>query len=70
MIAILIDFFMEKKSPLKNFLVDSKKILSMGSKFNNPPFDPLFHCLAILTRHIKNISLAPQNQNLPVILLI
>ena len=50
MIAILIDFFLEKKSPIKlNF--DKKKPLN--SKYTTPAYDPLIQCVSILTNHIN-----------------
>lgn len=51
MISLLIDFFLEKKSPLGNEISEHKH--SMGNRYTNPEFDPLIQTIAILIRRSK-----------------
>ena len=46
-IAVLIDFFLEKKSPVPEL---SEKKHSMGNRYVEPAFDPLIQTLALLVR--------------------
>ena len=54
MIAYLIDFFLEKKSPLGNLFSEHKH--SMGNRYTNPEFDPLIQTVAILLRRSKLVT--------------
>ena len=51
MISVLIDFFLDKKSPLVNF---SEKKNIVGTRAGNPGFDPLIKALNILVKRVKN----------------
>ena len=54
MIAYLIDFYLEKKSPLGNEISEHKH--SMGNRYTNPEFDALIQTIAILIRRAKFVS--------------
>lgn len=54
MVAYLIDFYLEKRSPLGNEISEHKH--SMGNRYTNPEFDPLIQTLAILIRRSKRVS--------------
>ena len=54
MIAYLIDFFLEKKSPLGNEISEHKN--SMGNRYTNPEFDPLIQTIAILLKRSKVVT--------------
>ena len=71
-IAILIDFFLEKKSPIPEF---SEKKYSMGNRYVEPAFDPLIQTLELLVRRssiLIRISQLPRtsfaNQGFKVII--
>lgn len=49
-IAVLIDFYLEKRSPLKDF---SEKKHSIGNRFADPEYKPLVQTIAILVRRAK-----------------
>lgn len=51
MISLLIDFFLEKKSPLGNEISEHKH--TMGNKYASPEFDSLIQTIAILVRRSK-----------------
>lgn len=50
-IAVLIDFFLEKRSPLQNY---SEKKFSMSGRYANPSFDSLIQTVLILLQRGKN----------------
>ena len=56
MIAILMDFFLEKRSPLVNF---SDKKHPIADRYTNPPFDSLLQILSILIQRANN-KLSPE----------
>ena len=60
MIALLIDFFLEKKSPLGNEISEHKH--SMGNRYSSPEFDALIQTVAILVRRSKNPNNKSGNQ--------
>lgn len=51
MIAILMDFFLEKRSPLVNF---SEKKHAISGRYTNPPFDTLVQILSTLIQRANN----------------
>ena len=53
MIAVMLDFFLERASPLVNF---SEKKHPMGNRFSLPPFDPLIHLVSLLLGRVKNVN--------------
>ena len=56
MIAFLIDFYLEKKSPLGNEISEHKN--SMGNRYANPEYDPLIQTIAILVKRSKYVSVS------------
>lgn len=54
MISLLIDFFLEKKSPLGNEISEHKH--SMGNRTINPDFDPLLQTIAIMIRRSRLVT--------------
>lgn len=51
MIAVLMDFFLEKRSPLVNF---SEKKHSIAGRYTNPPYDSLLQIISILIQRANN----------------
>jgi hypothetical protein len=49
-IAVLIDFYLEKASPLQNF---SEKKHQMGNRYAEPAFNPLVQTVAVMVRRAK-----------------
>ena len=51
MIAVLMDFFLEKRSPLVGF---AEKKHPIAGRYTNPPFDALLQVLSILIQRANN----------------
>ena len=65
LVSILIDFFLEKGSPLWAAAERSpigadfgNKKHTMGNKFTNPFFLPLFECLAYMLTNLQSFELS------------
>ncbi len=69
-ISVLIDFFLEKRSPLSNA---NDKRVPIGNKYGNPQFDSLIQTIAVMLQRSKNrfsqsfSNFAVQNPNLTVV---
>ena len=52
---MLIDFFLEKRSPLINF---QEKKHSMGNRYTDPSFGPLIQTVSLMLRRTKPNSIS------------
>jgi hypothetical protein len=52
-IAVLIDFYLGERSPLKDFMGVGTKKQNIGNKFTDPECNPLIETIAILVKRMK-----------------